>query len=119
MSLEEPLLNQDPSDIEFGVRKEKLMRLFETENRLTGTGEVSEGRKTLDNLGNSTGLLRALHSRENYGTEDSEAMKNKRINKFGTNERREIKTRGICEMIAEQFEDKILQILIAAALVSL
>ena len=119
MSLQEPLLNQDPSDQDYGMKKEQLSKLFENENRSSEHGEVSESRQVLDKQGNAQGLLRALDSRDNYGIEDTDSSKKKRIAAFGTNERREIKTRGICEMIAEQFEDKILQILLAAALVSL
>lgn len=55
----------------------------------------------------------------NYGLEDDDNNLEERKKAFGTNKRREIKTKSVWEMIKEQFEDKILRILIAAALVSL
>jgi len=119
MSLEEPLLSNASSSTDFGVTKEELMKLFESENRIADHGGICESREILDKLGNANGLLKALDSKENNGILDTQKNKDRRATTFGTNERREIKIRGICEMIAEQFEDKILRILIVAALVSL
>lgn len=120
MSLQEPLLEADSAPKEFGVSNNTLMNLFETKNRISDDDDViSTSRDKLADLGNSEGLLKALDSRENFGIEDTEQGRNKRGSTYGTNERRQIQTRGIWEMILEQFEDKILQILILAALVSL
>lgn len=120
MSLQEPLLDAGSESKEFGVDKTTLMDLFETKNRISDDADViSNGRNKLAELGNSEGLLKALDSREHHGIDDTAGAIDKRAKKYGNNERRVIQTRGICEMIMEQLEDKILRILILAALVSL
>jgi hypothetical protein len=49
----------------------------------------------LDSLGNCEGLLKALETDYKKGIESNEDKLKDRVKAFGTNERRQIKTRGI------------------------
>lgn len=53
----------------------------------------------LDKMGNGEGLLKALNSDYKRGIDSEEDKIKERAKVFGTNERRQVKTRGICEMI--------------------
>lgn len=118
MSLNQPLLDKDEKGEGFDVSRQFLMELFEKENRTNDDGGVTKSCEKLKELGGAQGLLKALDTRENYGIEDDDKSE-KRKKAFGTNDRRKVKTKSICSMICEQFEDKILRILILAAFVSL
>jgi hypothetical protein len=99
MSLEEPLIHDRDSNEQFGIGKEDLMKLFEKENRSSDHGGVCESSAKLHKLGGVAGLMKALDSGENNGIDDTQSEIKKREKAFGSNERREVKTRGICEMI--------------------
>lgn len=118
-ALEEKLLDDAEEGPSFGVKNTWLMGLFEKENRSDDHDEVPKSRTEIKNIGDHTGLLRAVKSRENYGIEGTKEDLAERVAKFGSNTRREVATKSISEMICEQFDDKILRILIVAALVSL
>jgi magnesium-transporting ATPase (P-type) len=117
--LNQPLLDKDEKAESFSVSRQELIELFETENRINDKGGVSESCKKIEELGNSEGLLKALDTSEDRGIEMDDKKIKEREKAFGNNERREAKSKGICEMIMEQFDDKILRILILAAFVSL
>ena len=119
MSLEEPLLRNQNSDSQFGIAKTELMEWFENENRNDDHGNIPESRQRVHKLGDKDGLLRALDSKLDYGIDDTPTSLTQRRVRYGDNQRRAVKTTGICEMVMEQFEDKILRILLFAAFVSL
>jgi Ca2+ transporting ATPase len=119
MSLKEPLIDKESRNQGFGVECGELSEWFENENRNDDHGNIPDSRTRLHKLGDQAGLLRALDSKLEYGIDDTPSSLEARKAKYGDNHRRQIKTTGICEMIMEQFEDKILRILLAAALVSL
>eukprot|EP00345_Euplotes_harpa_P017165 CAMPEP_0168348366 /NCGR_PEP_ID=MMETSP0213-20121227/19672_1 /TAXON_ID=151035 /ORGANISM="Euplotes harpa, Strain FSP1.4" /LENGTH=177 /DNA_ID=CAMNT_0008357891 /DNA_START=128 /DNA_END=658 /DNA_ORIENTATION=+ len=70
-------------------------------------------------MGKDTGLLRGLETRLEFGIEDTPEKLAERKRHFGENTKRKVKIRTVCEMVCEVFEDKILRILLCAALVSL
>lgn len=119
MSLREPLMGSVKHHEGFTIEKERLMEMFENENRIDDNHNIPKARIMLQKLGDHEGLLKALDSKDNYGIDDSKESLQHRKEKFGDNARRVPKTTGICEMVMETFEDKILRILLLAAFVSL
>lgn len=70
----------------------------------------------MEEFGANEGLLTKLESNAQTGISSPEVKK--RQNAFGINEDPKVKIRGLCELIMENFEDKINQILLVAAIVS-
>ena len=118
MSLDTPLIDRTYND-RFGITREELMDWFVASNRIDDNGEISISRNALSKLGDQEGLLKVLDTKINYGFEETRESLLAREVAFGNNHRRTVETKSIWDMVMEQFEDKILRILLAAALVSL
>jgi Ca2+ transporting ATPase len=70
-------------------------------------------------MGGISGLANTLHINPSSGLNPSDTSDiNKRKEHFGTNEPEEVEQDTLWDMITEQFTDRTLQILIAAAVVS-
>jgi calcium-translocating P-type ATPase len=102
----------------FRISREELMELFVTENMHNNVSEepsISFG--LLRKFGFRPGICSALKTNVATGldTEQDIALREKI---YGKNARHQRKTRGVCDMICEVFQDFILKVLIVAAVVS-
>jgi len=69
-------------------------------------------------LGGVDNLVKSLHSDVQNGISDNPDELESRVKRYGSNKIKERRMKTVFEMIGEAFEDTILQILIAAAIVS-
>lgn len=117
----EPLIPDEENGMTPGSRNvtaEDLEYLFEIDHR-DAHDDSSLSCKRVQEWGMKEGLLRVLDTKEHDGIVSEGPSYQKRVQKYGLNARKEIQTKGVCEMITEQFEDPILQVLLVAAFVSL
>ena len=97
-----------------------LEDLFQQDNRRLKKDGLSDSVSCLkDNLGWKEGLLNNLRTNQRRGISEDRNELKERIRAYGENSRRSIKIKTLTQLVLEQFEDKILQILLVAAFVSL
>lgn len=110
----------------YGITKEELSDMFHPDNiahmQLDTDSEHPVSVSTFTfwrKHGGVKGLAQKLRTDYKKGIEGSQSDLHSRKEKYGSNTKRLPKIRTLCELILENFEDKILQILLLAALVSL
>lgn len=122
----------NPYDNEFGITIEDLGRLTCLDNNITEKMYQTQIKEDFDvkypdrlictkilmeEFGAVKGLLSKLQVDPEIGISDLEVHKRQQI--FGINEDTKVKIRGLCELIMDNFEDKINQILLVACIVSI
>ncbi|CDW88443.1 calcium-translocating p-type pmca-type family protein [Stylonychia lemnae] len=118
--IEEPLLNEKGQ--EFGVDITELGFLFHPDNIHHPSPDNFKRSISISELwkhGGAKGLAHKLKSDSKNGIIGGAQDIKNRINAFGANSKRPPKIRTLWELILENFEDRILQILLIAALVAL
>jgi Ca2+ transporting ATPase len=105
----------------FNLASDRLEELFEQENLdLDRETKVSRSNILLvEELGGTDKVISELKSDTKVGIDGSQQDIAARVQMYGSNERLERKVLTVCEMICAVFDDFILKILIAAAIVSM
>lgn len=108
---------------EFGIPQEKLCDLFHPDNIKnyhSSSHKISVSvHDYWKTYGGAKGLAQMLRTDLKKGIEGTEEDVQARAEKYGANTKRLPKIRTLCELIMENFEDRILQILLIAAGVAL
>lgn len=121
-NLNEPLLG-DNTKRSFKFSTEELGDLFHPDNiknyENTSAKVSIAVHKLWTHFGGAAGLAAGLKSDTKVGIEGSEKDLKERVDRYGTNKKRMPKIRTLLELILENFEDRILQILLMAAALAL
>lgn len=102
----------------FDISREELMDFFVAENiQAPSDGSLSTSLSQLQRVGYAESLVLKLKTNTSAGIDGSMNDISGRVQAFGSNKRHVRKTRTVCDMICEVFEDFILRVLIVACIV--